>query len=239
MSMTNPDCVIVAEAGNNHEGNLDVALELIERAKESGADMVKFQAGTAEGFARNPTDPMEIRKYRKYELGLEGYDALIMRGNKLGIPVFFSVWSPEFEAYNGLIYKKVPARQCNPETIKRLDSPTTFISIPHTMPLKMVAKLPITFGIPMHVVAQYPAATAMQTRFDDIRAALRMGIGTIGYSDHTVGIFWPVKMATGHYWRARVIEKHFTLKHDFGPLRDHALSATPEQFKEMVGRIKS
>lgn len=239
MNESNPKCLIIAEAGNNHEGHLDTALELIERAKESGADMVKFQAGMAEGFATNPTDPEQIRKYRRYELGLTGYDKLILRGNELGIPVFFSVWSPEFDAYNGLRYKKVPARQCDHQTILRLDSPTTYISIPHSMPLMKVAALPIHRGVPMHVVAQYPAGSAMMARFHDLRAALKKKVGQVGYSDHTVGIYWAVRMATAKYTRCPVIEKHFTLKHDFGPLRDHALSATPEEMKEMVERIKT
>lgn len=242
MSMNNPRCMIIAEAGNNHEGRLDVALELVERAKESGADLVKFQAGTAEGFARNPIDPAEIAKYRKYELGVEGYNLILKHGLKVGIPVFFSVWppfDPEMAAYHKLAYRKVPARQCNHDVISKLDSPTTFISIPHSMTLKAAAMLPIAKGIPMHVVAEYPAASAMLTRMADLRAALKRRIGEVGYSDHTVGIYWPVRVATDAHLRARAIEKHFTLKHDFGPLRDHALSATPAEMKEMVERIKT
>lgn len=237
--MRNRGCLIIAEAGNNHEGRLDVALELLERAKEAGADLVKFQAGTAEGFARNPTDPVEITKYRKYELGLKGYDRLLARGQEIGIPVFFSVWSPEFEAYNGLMYRKVPARQCDAATIQRLDSPATFVSIPHTMPLKIAATLPIKHGVPMHVVAEYPAASGRLARMCDLRAALRRKVGQMGYSDHTVGIYWAVRMATLPYVRAIAIEKHFTLAHDFGPLRDHRLSATPGELREMIHRIKA
>lgn len=239
MSMKNAECMIIAEAGNNHEGRLDVALELVERAKEAGADLVKFQAGTAEGFARNPTDGNEVARYRKYELGKAGYDSLIRHGLLHAIPVFFSVWGEGFDEYHGLQYRKVPARQCNAETIKRLDSPTTFISIPHVMTLKAASMLPIEKGIPMHVVAEYPASSAMLTRMADLRATLKRRIGEVGYSDHTVGIYWPVRVATDAHLRARAIEKHFTLKHDFGPLRDHALSATPKEMKEMVERIKT
>ncbi len=239
MSLANPCCLVIAEAGNNHEGRLDVALELLERAKEAGADLVKFQAGTADGFARDHEDPEQLRKYRPYELRRYGYNRLITRGLELGIPVFFSVWSLEFMDYLSLSWVKIPARQCNIKTIKKLDGPGTFISIPHTMSLGAVSALPIREGIPMHVVAEYPAKDALLGRFHDLRMALKRQIGQVGYSDHTIGIYWAVRMATDPSTRCRAIEKHFTLAHDFGPLRDHKLSATPEQFREMVERIKS
>lgn len=238
MTQANPKCLIIAEAGNNHEGHLDTALELIERAKEAGADLVKFQAGMAEGFARNPTDATEVAKYRRYELGRTGYDRLVAHGIAVGIPVFFSVWSPEFEDYFKLPWRKIAARQCTRENVARHDSPATFVSIPHTLPLKHVAALGLNKSVPMHVVAQYPASSAMQARMRDVRLTLRLNVGDVGYSDHTVGIYWPVRMATHPQHRARAVEKHFTLAHDFGPLRDHTLSATPKEMKEMVERIK-
>jgi sialic acid synthase SpsE len=103
----------------------------------------------------------------------------------------------------------------------------------------IAAALPIKKGVPMHVVAKYPAPSGMLERMHRLRAALRRPVGGLGYSDHTVGIYWAVRMATHPQVRACVVEKHFTLAHDFGPLRDHRLSATPEEMKEMIERIKS
>lgn len=236
----NPDCMLIAEVGNCHEGSLSAAIDMLGEAYRAGADLVKFQAGTAEGFARNPADQDQIKKYRKYELGVEGYDALIAEGVRLGVPVFFSVWSPEFEQYYALRWRKIAARQCDYLTVRRWDSKNTFISFPHTMSLKEASdfRRPPLAGIPMHVVAEYPAKNPRFIRMADLRAALKMPLGSIGYSDHTVGIKCAVKAATDKYLRARAIEKHFTLRHNFGPLRDHQLAATPKEFREMTERIR-
>ena len=79
---------IIAEIGNNHEGSPDTALELLYQAIESGVDAVKFQAGTAEGFARRPED---IKLYEKFVLPVGNFYRLWEEGNKLGVPVFFSI----------------------------------------------------------------------------------------------------------------------------------------------------
>lgn len=223
--------IIIAEAGNNHEGNLQAALELIERAKDAGADLVKFQAGLASGFARRPED---TPRYKKYELGKEGYDRLIEHGKKTGIPVFFSVWSDVFDEYRRLEWFKIAARQCAPDYIQRYATDKTFISIPHT--LDAVRELGISRGIVLHCVSHYPAQAPFFWRFGHIRRELGANI-ELGWSDHFVGIETAVQAWQG--FNIAVIEKHFTLKHDFGPLRDHWLSADPKELKELVERVKS
>jgi N,N'-diacetyllegionaminate synthase len=220
--------ILIAEVGNNHEGSLDAAIEMMERAWEAGADMVKFQAGNANGFARRVED---IPRYRAYELGRVGYDCLIKRGKELGIHVFFSVWSEEYDDFRKLEWFKIPARQCRADQIREYATPKTFISIPHTNDTP--GALGIRHGIPLHCVSQYPARDGMLSRIGQLRDTLKM---PVGYSDHTIGIDACVEAAK---LGAVAIEKHFTLKHDFGPLRDHALSAIPWQFREMVGKIRS
>lgn len=224
--MCNP--LLIAEVGNCHEGSLDAAIEMLEKAADAGADMVKFQAGTAEGFTRTVND---IPRYRRYELHRAGYDRLLLHGRKLGIPVFFSVWSEEFADYRNLEWFKIPARQCNAENIRRYAKDNTFISIPQD--IVDVLPLGITHGIPLHCVSQYPTRDALLWRIQELKETLNM---PVGYSDHTIGIGNAVHAAK---LGAVAIEKHFTLRHDFGPLRDHQLAATPEEFKELVDRVKS
>lgn len=224
--------ILIAECGNNHEGSLDAAMEMLEKAKDAGADMVKFQAGTAEGFARAPED---VPKYRKYELGVNGYLQLYNSGLKLGIPVFFSVWAgDEFDALcYWPPYYKIAARQCNQEFINdyrdhRTQKQTVFISIPHTM--NILHDLPrIDDFIPMHCVAEYPARDPLLHRIDHIRYAFQTD--KAGWSDHCVGV--DIAIMAAKMWKPYAIEKHFTLAHDFGPLRDHAHSATPDEFRRL------
>lgn len=220
---------VIAEAGNAHEGNLSVALELLERAKECGADLVKFQAGKAEGFARREE---QIPFYRKYELGRGGYDKLVARGRELGIPVFFSVWSEEFAEYRKLDWFKIPARQCTRENIAKHATEKTFISVPHC--LADVKGLGITKGIVLHCVSMYPQQAGFWWRMRELRRDLPNS--EIGFSDHFVGIDAAVYAA--EVMGAVAIEKHFTLDHNFGPLRDHELSANPAELKELVQRVK-
>lgn len=220
--------ILIAEIGNNHEGNLNAALEMLEKAKEAGADLVKFQAGTAEGFARKKED---IPRYKKYELGKEGYNKLIAEGKRANIPVFFSVWSEEFAYYRRLDFFKIAARQANRDYIQRYSTDNTFISIPHTD--NFPCNLGIDRGVIMHCVSEYPAKDPEFWRISMLRQYFEL---PIGYSDHSIGVD-PCIHAVKHY-KAAAIEKHFTLKHDFGPLRDHELSATPRQFKRLAEAVK-
>lgn len=236
----NPTCFIIAEAGNCHEGNLRAAYELIEAAREVGADAVKFQAGHAEGFARNPTDPTQIEFYKKYDLGASGYDKLITKSADVGIPILFSVWSDDYKKYMLLPWRKIAARQCVPSLVKRWDMTGTFVSIPHTMVGEMVQELwdGIKNAVPMHCVSLYPSPDPLIDRAITLQKLLKLSVGSIGYSDHTLGVDGCVKMALHEMVRACVIEKHFTLAHDYGPLRDHLHAATPDEFRYMIWKIK-
>lgn len=223
---------VIAEVGNCHEGDLAVAFELVERAREAGADFVKFQAGTAEGFARFAED---VPRYRKYELGDNGYKALANKAFDLGIIPLFSIWNPEFECFfeEPFVWRKIPARQCDQKTIERWNSTCTFISVPHWFSEEEVKALKIANGIPMHCVTEYPATDPMLNRI--MKLAQWTG-REVGFSDHTVGIdnaIAAVKQAS-----AVAVEKHFTLAHDFGPLRDHQLAATPLELAQLVQAVK-
>lgn len=225
--------MVCADAGNCHEGSLDVALKLIDEAKKASADLIKFQAGTAAGFARVPED---IERYKKYELGRVGYQCLIGHGKKVGIPVFFSVWSPEFADLYELEWKKIPSRQCANEWIEKYDSLKTFISIPNDMPKEEVKGLKIKQGIPLHCVPSYPAIDSDVKRFLWLKNYFHEKNLDIGYSDHTIGIEAAVELVS---LGAVAIEKHFTLSHDFGPLRDHKHAATPDELSRLVERVKN
>lgn len=227
---SNKRAFLIAECGNNHEGSLDVALELLERAKEAGADAVKFQAGTASGFARCEAD---VQRYRKYELGQEGYDRLVKRGKELKIPVFFSVWDSEFSYLRDLPFYKIAARQAGDFfLLNDYNRESTIVSIPHTWTLDRVKKMKNYDTTFMHCVTEYPAESAHLEQIDDLRSHLKC---LIGYSDHTIGIGACIRAVK--LYEAHVIEKHFTLRHDFGPLRDHQLSATPKEMQTLADGI--
>ena len=221
---------VIAEAGNNHEGNINIAYDLIGQARACGCDAVKFQAGTAEGFARSPD---KVKAYEKYVLTLEDFTDLIKYGEEIGIPVFFSIWSAEYEPLRTLEkFHKIPVRQCTKEIIKKYDGPNTFVSIPNFQDTRYLG-LGIRLSTPLHCVPEYPT----------VRPALGIIImladiyGKAGYSDHTIGIETCIEAAED--FGACVIEKHFTLDKNTQGLRDHVLSANPVEMKRLVEAVKS
>lgn len=222
--------LIIAEAGNNHEGSLDTALQLLYAARSAGADIVKFQAGTAEGFAR---EAAQVHGYRKYELGVPGYWQLHTEAARIGVPAMFSVWSDQsaFDPFRYLHYYKIACRQSTPEFVSRYDRPGVFFSLPKEADLNDYAH--IRSAVPMHVVPEYPASEAGLERLVRFRDFFP---GRFGYSDHCIGTDACVEAV--RRYGARVIEKHFTLAHDFGPLRDHVHGATPDELKAMVEKIR-
>ena len=220
---------IIAEAGNNMEGSIETAKELISAALDNGADAVKFQAGHAEDFARYKK---QIPFYKKYDLGREGYKQLLFYGNKIGMPVFFSVWSDDYSfLWEYEPYHKLAARQFSEKAILQYDTPKTFISIPYRT--RYIQTYGIKHSTPLHCVSKYPTIDPHLEYIPKLRKYLNM---EVGYSDHTIGINACVKAV--QEYGAVAIEKHFTLAHDYGVLRDHSISATPGQLDELVKKVK-
>lgn len=217
--------MIIAEIGNAHEGNFSNAKKLLEQAFECGCDAVKFQAGEAKDFARTPD---KIQFYQKFVLPMDNFLYLYDYGIKLGIPVFFSIWSESYEPLRKIEkWHKIPARQCTPEIVQKYDSPQTFISIPQDM--ENIKELQIKESTVLHCVTEYPAVNPCFNRMQSLRNLY----GKIGFSDHFVGIS---KSIMAMIMGACVIEKHFTLDHNFSDFRDHKLSADQ---KEMADLVKS
>jgi len=217
--------IVIAEIGNNHEGDIGRAIAMVHSAVECGADILKFQAGTGEGFARQKD---QIAFYKNFELGRKGYDTIIDLVHKLHKAVMFSIWSDEFEYIRDVEdFHKIPARQFTTETIRRWDTKNTFISIPHKITTVQAKFCDIKQAVPLHCVCEYPAQDAMLWKL----ALLKSELGRpVGYSDHCMGI-----MACRNAIRmgAVAIEKHFTLDHNQSDFRDHVHSADPQQMREL------
>ena len=86
---TNDKVIIVAEIGNNHEGNFELAMEMINSAYESGADAVKFQTFIPEHYVSAVTDPERVEKLGSFQLSFSEFETLKAESDRLGI-CFFS-----------------------------------------------------------------------------------------------------------------------------------------------------
>ncbi len=237
-----PKTRIIAEIGENHLGNWDIARRMIVEAAKAGADVVKFQSYLGSEVA--PNDP-EREWFKRVEVPDEMHFELKKAAEENGVEFLsapFSLGRAKLLVEKlGLKRIKVASSEMlNLRLLDYLDGRVDSVYLSTGMAtideikqalsrLKKVREVAV-----LHCVTQYPlkpedanllALTALLQAFPD---------KILGYSDHTVGILAPaVAVALG----ARVIEKHFTLGKEL-PGTDHVLSADPAEFRLMVRQIR-
>lgn len=213
----------IAEIGMNHNGNFGLLPELIRQAAGSGADIAKFQLGWRDGEG-------EINRLTERELKI-----IVDACEYYAIEPLFSIISESaFDMIKGFGYDfkryKIASRTVvdKPHLVEKVlgEGKQTFVSLGFWekggLPFEKRDNLDYLFCI-----SKYPCLPAEIKNFPKDFSASPY----LGYSDHTLGIE-AVLLAVAR--GARVIEKHFTLDKSDTTIRDHALSATPAEFSEMV-----
>jgi N,N'-diacetyllegionaminate synthase len=252
--------LIIAEAGVNHNGDLELAMKLIDAAAEAGADLVKFQTFNADRLATRAAEKAEYQKesegghesqhamLRRLELSEEAHRALISHCESRGIGFFstgFDIESVEFLAGLGQDCFKIPSGEITNlpylRHIGRLRRKVVLSTGMATMgEIEAAIEALEKAGTPrgditvLHCTTEYPTPmTEVNLRsMQSIRAAFGV---EVGYSDHTPGIEVAIAaVALG----AAVIEKHFTLDRDL-PGPDHRASLEPKELKAMVAAIRN
>lgn len=246
---TRQKVLIVAEVGNNHEGDVSLARELVARAAEAGVDAVKFQTFRADDFG-NPTDRDRLARLRQFELSRDDFEDLAHRARDAGL-MFMStpldMGSAEFLspivdamkiASGDLTF--VPLLERAAQSHKPVILSTglaTFDEINASIHLveENWKRDGVSPGLAvLHCVSAYPAPND-QANLSSISALARMLDCTVGYSDHTIGIqAASLAVMAG----ARIIEKHFTIDRHYSTFRDHQLSADPEMMRAMVDMVR-
>lgn len=254
----NQRILIIAEAGVNHNGSLELAKQLAQKAKWAGADIVKFQtfrsenlvsryAGKAD-YQKKTTDREEsqLQMLRKLELSWDEFEELSNYCQSIGIIFLstpFDLESIEFlDKKLKMPFWKIPSGEITnlpylihiARTGKKVILSTgmsTMEEISEAVDvLKEYGAGQITL---LHCNTEYP------TPYKDVNltamAALKEYFGMqTGYSDHTMGIEVPIAAAA---LGAAVIEKHFTLDKTMeGP--DHKASLEPQELKQMIEGIR-
>ncbi len=216
--------LLIAEIGLNHDGNFDLIYELIRRAKWAGADIVKFQfAWRGQADEMNFIDAQRARQLQTW-------------CDYAGIEIMASLFTAEALALaKGINMQryKIASRTVidNPRLCEQIiaEGKETFIS------LGMWDKAHFPFGDPaannniryLYCRSKYPTAPQDLQHLPQTFCPRTYA----GYSDHLQGIEACVlAVARG----AQVIEKHFTLNKTSQVIRDHVLSASPEEFRQLV-----
>ena len=252
---------IIAEAGVNHNGDLNIALELINVAADSGADYVKFQTFKAE-IITNPTakkaeyqknnmkgeEDTQFGMLKKLEMSEDWYPILIKQCEIRGINFLstgFDAGSIDFLSGLDIPFFKIPSGEITNKPylhhVARKGKDIILSTGMSTLDeVKAAIDIIISEGISREKITVLHCNTEYPTPMCDVNLLAMNNIGNelnikVGYSDHTLGIEVPIAaVALG----AIVIEKHFTLSRNLiGP--DHAASLEPNELKAMVSAIRN
>ena len=251
---------IIAEAGLNHNGLIEKAIEMIHVAKEAGVDAVKFQTAVPElvitkeatkaeyqlNFTEN--DETQLEMLKKIHLPLADYKRLKDECDENNIEFMSTPFDEvSIETLKKLEMKryKIPSGEITNlpylRQIGRLGRPVIISTGMTTLDeIRNALNILIESGTEKEQITILHCNTEYPTPMKDVnlKAMLtikdEMGVN-IGYSDHTLGIEIPIAaVAMG----AAVIEKHFTLDRNM-PGPDHAASLEPEELKAMVTAIRN
>ena len=245
---TKTKVIIIAEIGNNHEGNYALAEEMIGLAAEAGADAVKFQTIIPEKLI-SISQKERLAQLKKYQLSYSEFRNLSKIASQYGLEFLstpFDIESVEF------LNELVPAFKISSgdntfypllNTVATTGKPiilsTGFQNLRDVRSsVEFINNIWKSRNIHselalLHCVSTYPTPVE-QANLYAIRE-LQNIVETVGFSDHTLGINAAIlSVAAG----ARIIEKHFTISKHQSEFRDHKLSADPKEMKQMVDQVR-
>jgi N,N'-diacetyllegionaminate synthase len=251
---------IIAEAGVNHNGRIDLAKRMIDAAVQAGADAIKFQTFTPEKivskkapkaeYQKKTTDKEEsqLEMLKKLALDADAHRELVGYCTKKGIMFLstpFDLGSIDLLNDLGLEIFKIPSGEItNLPYLRKIGSLKKKIIMSSGMAdMKEIDKamqILIEGGASKRNITLLQCNTEYPTPFKDVNLlamiTMKNTLGVrVGYSDHTLGIEMPVAaVALG----AKIIEKHFTLDRKMkGP--DHKASLEPKELEAMVTAIRN
>ncbi len=245
---------VIAEIGSNHNGDMDLARQLIDAAANAGAHAVKFQSWSessliaAEEYERNPTYSDKKKHFgslremvRAYQLTPDQHHEAAEYCRERGITFASSVFSPaEVDLLEGLDvpFYKIASMDVNHLELLRYVAATGRPVILSTG-MATLGEIERAVGVLrsggttelvlLHCISIYPPAhdNINLRNIETLRTAFDV---PVGFSDHTLGTAVPLAaIALG----ACVIEKHFTLDKDMAGW-DHAISADPPELRAIV-----
>lgn len=252
--------LIIAEAGVNHNGDLALALKLVDAAASAGADLVKFQTFRADALVTATAKKADYQvrmtgsgesqqgMLRRLELSRDDHVAIIRRCRDRGIGFFstgFDIASIDMLIELGLDRFKVPSGEITNlpylRHIGRLSMPVIISTGMATMDEIRAAVDAVTAaGTPRSKITVLHCTTEYPTPMENVNLRAMLTIRdelevNVGYSDHTEGIEAAVAAtALG----ATVIEKHFTIDRSM-PGPDHKASLEPDELENMVRAIRN
>ena len=254
--------LIIAEAGVNHNGSIETAKKMIDKAVDAGVDIIKFQTFKSEKLVSKSAQQAEYQKknigsssdnsqlnmLKKLELSHTDHKELIEYCNQKGIKFFSTAFDLESVDYlhslNIGLWKIPSGEITNYPYLKKIAQFGEPVILSTGMcemeDIEAAMKVLTDNGLSKDKISILHCNTEYPTPFKDVNLLAmnelkeRFGV-RVGYSDHTKGIEVPIAaVALG----AEIIEKHFTLERNTeGP--DHKASLEPDELKAMVSAIRN
>jgi len=242
--------LLIAEIGNNHEGDPALALQMAEAAVAAGAHAVKVQIIDPPRLV-NISNADRIRQLARFRLEPEIFREMARRVRSRGRLFLASVFDCDTlnAVHKDLDAIKIASGDLDFDPLLEIaaatDLPVILSTGMSTMDEIVRAAGVIAAGTArprtltdrlavLHCVSLYPTPLEQANLGAIPRIAAQTGL-TVGYSDHTLGINAAlVAVALG----ARIIEKHFTLNKQHSSFRDHALSVDPEEMARLAAALK-
>ncbi|MBN1870852.1 MAG: N-acetylneuraminate synthase [Candidatus Omnitrophica bacterium] len=252
--------MIIAEAGVNHNGNLETALRLVDEAACAGADAVKFQTFIAEAGVSKFAPKAEYQKrtmgneesqlemVKKLELDENAHRKLMQRCKQkdiLFLSTPFDRGSIELLDQLGLEMIKIPSGEItNLPYLRKVGALKKKLILSTGMStlkeIRVALRILESSGTPRSRITVLHCNTEYPTPYEDVNLlamlTIRDKLGVkVGYSDHTLGVEVPIAAAA---LGASVIEKHFTLDRTM-PGPDHIASIEPDELRQMVLAVRN
>ena len=254
--------LIIAEAGVNHNGSIETAKKMIDKAVDAGVDIIKFQTFKSEKLVSksaqqaeyqkknigNSSDNSQLNMLKKLELSHTDHKELIEYCKQKGIKFFstaFDLESVDYLYSLNLGLWKIPSGEITNypylKKIAQFGEPVILSTgMCEMQDIEAALKVLTDNGLSKDKISILHCNTEYPTPFKDVNLLAMNELKErfsvkIGYSDHTKGIEVPIAaVALG----AEIIEKHFTLDRNMeGP--DHKASLEPDELKAMVSAIRN
>ena len=236
---------LVAEIGNNHEGDAVVAHAMVRAAAEAGAHAVKFQTFRAERYVA-PSDERRFAQLKRFELSDDEVRSLAQEAKTAGIAFISTPFDlPSVDLLEPIVDAlKVASGDLDffplVRRVAATDRPLVLSSgvsdlarIHRALDEVRDVRGSLDNVALLHCTSAYPAPASDANLRAIPFMAERLPV-RIGFSDHTLGLdAAPLAVALG----ARIVEKHMTLEGVESDFRDHDLSLTPPQIAELGSRM--
>lgn len=251
-------CFIIAEAGINHNGDINLAKKMIDAVKKAGADCIKFQTFKAREFISDPNltytyksqgkeiTESQLEMFKRYEFSKEEWKEIIGYCNKKKVIFSTTAQNPSDLDFI-LSLADLPFIKVGSDDLTNLDLLQYYAKKKRPMIISAgmayaseiedailtIKKSGNEDVIVLHCISSYPveAEEVNLKKIPVIKEAFDM---QVGFSDHTMGNGAAIGAIC---FGAIVIEKHFTLSHDL-PGPDHWFSINTEELKKYIQDIR-